>query len=309
MRIAVGLDELAKALHLSPEGLQALRALSPKYTFHQKAKKSGGFRVIAVPVPELARIQRFLLAILREEIPISSRVYGGVRKRNYVMHALVHCRARSAYVVDLQDAFQHGTRERMRRVLASSFRDPSVVEAILDLTVDDTYGLPQGAPTSNAMFNMLCHELDDWMEGFARSMHWMFAHYTRYVDELVVSINRPIVHEERVAIKAGIEASGFHINPHKIRYFEARQGALQITGGSVHDQRVGLSKRKMDKLRAFFYRAVNDRSVTLEQIEGKMSQVRQMYSRVPRRIARFYGLARSAAAKERYQIDVLGWRR
>ena len=48
----------------------------------------------------------------------------------------------------------------------------------------------------------------------------------------------------------------------------------------------------MDEVRAFLHRAVNDRSVTLEQIEGKMSQVRQLYPRVPRRLARLYGQAR-----------------
>ncbi len=310
MRLSVSLKSLATALHLSPEGLQTLRELSPKYEYHQKRKKSGGFRVIAVPVPELARVQRFLLNVISEEIPISRHVYGGVRKRNHVMHASVHLSAKCAYVVDLKDAFMHGTRDRMRRVLTSWFDQPATVEAILDLTVDETYGLPQGAPTSNALFNILCRELDDWMTGLAESMSWLSVHYTRYVDELVISTMRPSMsYEHRTAIKAGIEASGFRINPKKIRYFEARQGALYITGVSVHDKRAGLSKRKMDELRAFFYQASCDRKITLEQIEGKMSQVRQLYHSVPRRLVRSYNQARHAAVEERRRIDEWGWDR
>lgn len=271
MLFTLTVEQLARRLFLKPEELDALRALSPKYRIHRKRKSSGKYRIIAVPTPELAKVQRRLLDKLIAPLPISPHVYGGVKRRNHVRHAWVHRAAVSAYVVDLKDAFQHGTRERMRGVLKQSTFNNETAEAILDLTTHERYGLPQGAPTSNAMFNLLCRQLDAELFFFAES-HGM--RYTRYVDELVLSTRHDISPEWREEIKGIITGMDFTINPDKIRYYHERQGALHITGMSVHDGVARLSKQRVEQIRNFLHRARFDASIGRAEIEGVMGQAR-----------------------------------
>lgn len=321
MLLGLTVEQLAYRLFLKPEELDALRALSPKYRIHRKRKASGKYRMIAVPTPELAKVQRRLLDKLIVQLPISEFVYGGVKGRSHVRHAWVHRAAESAFVVDLKDAFRHGNRERMSLVLGQSLASQSVAEAILDLTVHERYGLPQGAPTSNAMFNLLCRELDAELFIFAHAHN---LRYTRYVDELVLSGRREISPIERVQITQIISGLKFNINPEKVRYYHERHGSIHITGMSVHDGVVRLSKKRIENIRAFLHRARFDAAIGRAELEGVVGQarwwrgtrppaewrilpwVKQAYCQVPKRLIKPYQLAKEAvAAREKAVLTQL----
>lgn len=305
--LGLTLNQLAYRLFLKPEELDALRALSPKYRIHRKRKASGKYRIIAVPVPELAKVQRRLLDKLIVKLPISPYVYGGVKGRSHIRHAWVHRAAEAAYVVDLKDAFRHGTRERMRDVLKQCCFSDEVAEAILDLTTHERYGLPQGAATSNAMFNLLCRVLDSELSIFAEAFDMR---YTRYVDELVMSTRQDIAPETREKTRQIITGLDFKINPEKIRYYHARHGAIHITGMSVHDGVAGLSKKRVEKIRNFLHRAQFDESIGLSQLAGMISQTKVhksyhpwfkwaelLHYPLPKRLAKLYKLALKAVTE------------
>jgi RNA-directed DNA polymerase len=77
--------------------------------------------------------------------------------------------------------------------------------------------LPQGAPTSAALSNLLLHRLDTRLTGFARSIG---AHYTRYADDLAFSGNTSV---NRIAeglipqITAIANSEGLTINHRKMK--------------------------------------------------------------------------------------------
>jgi hypothetical protein len=316
MMLGMTVPQLAYRLLLTSDELDALRALSPKYRVHRKRKSSGKYRMIAVPTPELAKVQRRLLDKLIAKLPISPYVYGGVKGRSHVRHAWVHRAAEAAFVVDLKDAFRHGSRERTRDVLWRCSFQKDVVEAILDLTVHEKYGLPQGAPTSNALFNLLCRELDAELSQFAERFDMR---YTRYVDELVLSTRVDIAPETREKAKQMIGEMGFTINPEKVRYYHARHGAIHITGMSVHDGVAKLSKKRVESIRAFLHRARFDPAIGLAELKGVMGQVKvhrsfhswfawaeRLFYPIPKRLRKGYELALQAVkSREKSRLTQL----
>ncbi len=108
--------------------------------------------------------------------------------------------------------------------------------------------LPQGAPTSPALANLIAYRLDARLAGLA---HDLGIAYTRYADDLAFSGPRWIG-EAVPRIAAGIAAAeGFRLNPRKIRV-SGRAGPQRLTGLVVND-RLNTPRREYDALRALLH--------------------------------------------------------
>jgi RNA-directed DNA polymerase len=60
------------------------------YRSFQISKRSGGFRTIDTPVPELLYAQRWILANILSKVPISDCAHGFVAGRSIITNASVH---------------------------------------------------------------------------------------------------------------------------------------------------------------------------------------------------------------------------
>jgi retron-type reverse transcriptase len=108
--------------------------------------------------------------------------------------------------------------------------------------------LPQGAPTSPALANLCAYRLDCRLHGLAQSAH---AVYTRYADDLAFSGDRDF---ERAAkrfhlhVCATVMEEGFSVHHRKTRIM--RQGVRQRLTGLVVNERLNVSRRQFDCLKA-----------------------------------------------------------
>ena len=108
--------------------------------------------------------------------------------------------------------------------------------------------LPQGAPTSPPLANLMAFRLDCRLTGWASSAN---AVYTRYADDLAFSggeeftrvIGRFPAHVAAVAME-----EGFSVNHHKTRI--KRQGARQRLAGIVVNQKLSLPRHELKLLEA-----------------------------------------------------------
>lgn len=294
--VAYDLAWFARDFRSQPQALEDLRAFSPKYRVHRKPKARGGYRRIAVPHPDIARMQRRILdGLLAPFTEGLGCVYGAIPGGGPLRHARVHRRATTALIMDIKDAFGHGTPERVREALTRVGRHrpnlPPLADDLrnwlVDLTTDPALGLPQGAPTSNALFNLLCHPLDVSLSRLARERG---LRYTRYVDELVLSGRRDVETQERDEMARRVAEHGFRLHQRKTRLFRLHQGALHITGVSVCEgEQIRLSKRKMEAYRNLLHRAQFDPFITIHMVEGVMGHVRHVYrGDIPPRLAQAY---------------------
>lgn len=166
-------------------------------------KRDGGEREINVPRKDLKKIQRKINKRLLAELPINKNAFGF--SRGSIINAIKpHLGSRVILCVDFQDAFPTVTRENLMDALSrgravcqcgpawlkSSYSvEPGifswyVANAIADLaTFKDK--LPQGAPTSPRLFDLVCSEIDERLSKLAKRVNGV---YTRYADNVFFSL-------------------------------------------------------------------------------------------------------------------------
>jgi len=172
------------------ERLKTIIYPRPSYQSFTIKKRDGSDRTIHEPYRRLKIIQLKVLAFLQQRSsPLKPAVHGFVAKRSILTNALVHCSPKTQHVfnLDLEDFFPSITFYRVRGVLLHhpfnfSHQVATVIAHIC--TLDNT--LPQGAPTSPFLSNLVCRTMDRDLTDLARRS---LARYTRYADDITFSFH------------------------------------------------------------------------------------------------------------------------
>jgi hypothetical protein len=182
-------------------GLRELRKLmragtgagSPYVSF-TIPKANGEPRTITAPRLALRRVQRQILDELLGKLPTHAAAHGFVKRRSAVSNAKPHEGTQLVIKLDLKDFFPTISYHRVRGLLCGYGFTPEVADVLAGLTthravLPDGYVvwpgvLPQGAPTSPTLANLICRRLDSRLSGLAKRMG---ARYTRYADDLTFS--------------------------------------------------------------------------------------------------------------------------
>lgn len=170
------------------EQLAALIYPRPRYRHFTINKRSGGVRSIAEPNKLLKEIQLKVLAFLEERrSPYKPAVHGFVPKHSIVSNARVHCTPKTNQLLnlDLEDFFPSISFYRVRGVLLKRpFNFSHTVATVIAQICTYDGALPQGAPTSPFLSNLVCRSLDADLTNLARRNR---AKYTRYADDITFS--------------------------------------------------------------------------------------------------------------------------
>lgn len=165
-------------------------------------KASGEPRTITAPRLTLRRVQRQILDELLSKLPTHTAAHGFVKKRSVVTNAKPHESSQLVVKLDLKDFFPTISYHRVRGLLCRYGFSPEVADTLAGLTthravLSDGYVvwpgvLPQGAPTSPVLANLICRRLDSRLSGLAKRMG---ARYTRYADDLTFSFAKGLDHK------------------------------------------------------------------------------------------------------------------
>lgn len=211
-------------------------------------KKNGDLRKIIAPTDELKKIQKCILNdILYKKFSVDNVATGFVPEKSILDNAKNHIDQNCVINLDLKDFFPNISSKKVYIM----FRQVgySVKESIL-LTKLCTYEnkLPQGAPTSPFISNIMCKNLDKRLKGLCLKNGFM---YSRYADDLTFSGNKNILFYLN-KIKKIIESEGFYINTLKerIRYKNQQQS---VTGLIVNGTKVSIPKKTLNYLRGQIY--------------------------------------------------------
>ncbi|MGY2066097.1 reverse transcriptase family protein [Blastococcus sp. SYSU DS0619] len=241
--------------------------------------RPAGMRLLAAPKPRLKEIQRRLLRHVLDPVPVHDAAHGCVRGRSVRTAAAPHARAAVVLRMDLEHFFASVPAARVHGLLLGQAGLPEpvayavtgLVTTVLPAAVwrrvplpDDPTArerhrrlgarlavphVPQGAPTSPALANLVCYRLDRWLAALAAAFD---ATYTRYVDDLTFS-GGTRVGRGRLADLVGEIAreEGFRVNPAKTRTISSarRQDVL----GVVVNDHPALPRRERDALRALLH--------------------------------------------------------
>ncbi|HYW19492.1 MAG TPA: reverse transcriptase domain-containing protein [Nodularia sp. (in: cyanobacteria)] len=160
-----------------------------RYKNFEISKKSGGIRQISTPITALKIIQSKLNQVLQAVYEIKPSVHGFVMGKNIVTNAQAHAKKRYVLNIDLKDFFPSINFGRVRGMfMATPYGLHPDVATVLAQICCHNNQLPQGAPTSPIITNMICAKMDSQLQRLAKDCK---ATYTRYADDITFSTTLP----------------------------------------------------------------------------------------------------------------------
>ncbi|WP_224248704.1 reverse transcriptase family protein [Hyalangium gracile] len=241
-------QDVAKLVGLEEKELDALMRPGTEagsgYVEFEIAKRSGGVRRISAPRARLKQVQRTILEQILSHMPTHEAAHGFVKGRSTVSNAAPHTGATVVVRVDLEDFFPTVHYRRVKGLFQSHGYGDEVASTLAGLTThrpklaDGTVvwpgALPQGAPTSPAIANLVCRRMDARLTALAKKYG---ATYTRYADDLSFSFQAPPEKMGRFMwwVNAILQQEGFAENNPKRRVMR-RAHRQRVTGLTVNQQ-------------------------------------------------------------------------
>jgi RNA-directed DNA polymerase len=257
--------ELARRLGTSEA---ELRSVPIAYRSFHIPKRSGGYRTIFEPVEDLKRVQRLLLRKLLKRLASHTRAHGFERGKSTVTGALPHERKAVVVRMDVRDFFGSTKSARVREYFARCGWNLEAAQLLTRLCTHEG-SLPQGAPTSPRLSNLVNFRLDARLNALARKCG---ADYTRYADDMTFSFASG-GHEQLAplirAVKKILREEGYELHMRKKLQIR-RRNHRQLVSGLVVNERVALPRKTRRWLRAVEHRASRGLETTLTpaQLEG-----------------------------------------
>lgn len=255
------LEDLATWLEMTPE---QLRAVQPHYHSFEIPKRGGGSRTILAPDDDLKEVQRRILHRALPGLRAHPAVHGFEEGRSIVTNARAHVGKAVVITLDIRDFFAQTSSQR---VIAYLRRIGWSRQNAAEITRLCTWqgALPQGAPTSPRLSNLVNYRLDARLAGLAAKLG---ADYTRYADDITFSLAK----DERDAVWALVRATrtiledeGYELHPDKVSV--RRRHQRQEVTGLVVNERIHLPRETRRWLRAVEHRLRTQGECSLTETE------------------------------------------
>ena len=242
------LSSLVRDLGVEAKTLYALSNSLEKH-YHQVKipKRDGGYRQLSVPDEQLKRVQRQIDRVLLARMTVSPYATAYRCGCGIGRNALPHLGQPGVLKLDIRHFFDSipYTAVKERAFPGTIYGEP--LRVLLTMLCYYRDSLPQGAPSSPAITNIIMAEFD------ARVGQWCAQReirYTRYCDDMtfsgsfdpqeVVAFVRPLLRE-----------MGFFLNEKKTRFLPA--GCRQVVTGIVVNEKPGLPAEYLRRLRQEVY--------------------------------------------------------
>lgn len=227
-------------------------------------KKSGGERTISAPSYGLMSILHYLNIILQSLHTPSKFAMGFVKGRSIVDNASVHINQNFVFNIDLKDFFPSIRQARIwKRLQVPPFNFNKQLASLIaglccmkvieesDQTENVSFVLPQGAPTSPTITNMICDNLDRRLGGLAKRFG---LRYSRYADDITFSSMHNVYQnnsEFRKELERIIKQQNFTINDKKTRL--QKLGSRQEVTGIIVSNKINVPKKYVREIRQLIY--------------------------------------------------------
>ena len=240
------IDMLAFALRIPVKQITGLLygvKIENCYSTKEIPKKDGSKRILNAPNKSLKYVQRQICKLLinrldelTEKNGVKNNIsHGFFKGKSIKTNALPHRNKKYVLNVDLEDFFDSIHFGRVQGFFKNNkyFKLPEIATVLAQLTCFNGK-LPQGAPTSPLVSNLICQILDFKILKLCKKYKLT---YTRYVDDLTFSTNDPyffyLYNYFLDELNNLINKAGFKINLQKT-HFQPFNNRQVVTGLSVN---------------------------------------------------------------------------
>ena len=245
-------------------------------TFEIPKKNKNSVRIIDAPYPSLLYVQQWILKNILKDVHIDNSAHAYMRKKSILTNVTPHLNNKVLLKIDLKDFFPNIEKHRIIAIFLKLGYAQNVSVALASLCTFNNC-LPQGAPTSPTLSNIIAYRLDRRLSSLCKKNDMV---YTRYADDMVITSNYISLKTKDLIIDI-IEDCNFIVNKDKT-YLSTNQNKRIITGISIQDGITKIPrklkreiKQEMHYLNKYgFYSHINKRKITnpfyLERIRGQI---------------------------------------
>ena len=307
-------SDLADYLNIPPSKITYIlfkRGVDSYYTEFEIPKKSGEPRRICAPTGDLKGVQRQLADALwehqksiYEELGIKPNISHAFEEgKSIITNAKIHRNKRIVINVDLSDFFDSihigrvcGFFEKNKHFNLP--HEPAITIAQLACYQGK---LPQGAPTSPIITNLVCQVLDMHLLSFAKRYR---LDYTRYADDITFSTNNRAFLETWDSFYAELEKkirkAGFSLNEKKTRI--TYRDSKQVVTGLVVNKKISVDHAYCRKVRAMAHSLYTNGSYSVDGVEGNIRQLEGRFAFIDQ-IEKYNNICDSAGKHNAFTLN------
>lgn len=222
-------------------------SLHKHYVSVKVPKKQGGYRVLSIPDTPLKCIQKRIADVLLSQMAVSPYAKAYRRGGSTIKNAAPHTNKQIVLKLDIRDFFNNILYSTVKEKAFPQEKYAENMRILLSVLCYCHDALPQGAPTSPTISNIILCDFDNAVGS------WCAAHdiaYTRYCDDMTFSGDfnpKAVINHVEVELKK----IGLFLNSKKT--VVARQSGKQIVTGIVVNKKINIPREYKKGVRQEIY--------------------------------------------------------
>ena len=210
-------------------------------------KRDGSKRKLSVPDLILSKVQRSIADNILAGYPVSKYAKAYKTGSSVIHNALPHVRKKKILKLDIDAFFDHILYSQVKDVVFYKEKYSEPIRVLLTMLCYYKDSLPQGAPTSPAITNIIMYDFDETVGAFCNEKSIA---YTRYCDDMTFSGD---FDEKEVIsfVKNELSKLGLHLKNRKTSVIPATK--RQRVTGIVVNEKVNVAKEYKKKIRQELY--------------------------------------------------------
>ncbi|MDN7136390.1 reverse transcriptase family protein [Pseudidiomarina terrestris] len=226
-------------------------------------KNSRGHRVVYSVDRKLKKLQSLINSRIFSQLIFPLYLQGSIsdpdNKRDYLRCASIHCPSVLVTSIDIKNFFDEIMADKVNMIFNDFMSFPDDVSHILTEICTYNGTVPQGAPTSSFIANLVFYKDEFRIAQFAQSSGFR---YTRLLDDITISTPKKFRTSSQIEqrVRRMIKDEGFTVNEEKSKTETVSGGRLSVHGMVVTGTSPKLTKKRYREIKAFVLNVVNDAS-------------------------------------------------
>lgn len=248
MKVYTTLESLEQATGFSAKTLYALsNNLDKHYHTAFIPKHDGSKRKLSVPDLVLKRVQRAIADNILAHYPISRYATAYASGSSVQRNAAPHVGKPKILKLDIDGFFDHITYSKVKDIVFCKEKYSEQIRILLTMLCYYRESLPQGAPTSPAITNIIMYDFDEKIGSYCAKND---ISYTRYCDDMTFSGD----FDEKTIIslvKNELRRLGLFLKNRKTAIIPSTK--RQTVTGIVVNEKIGVTKDYKRRIRQEIY--------------------------------------------------------
>lgn len=198
-------------------------------------KRSGGMRTLSVPDEILKKIQRRILEKLLSYESVSRYATGYKYGSSVQRNAQRHVGKAKILKLDIKSFFDSIQYSTVKEKVFPENKYSENIRVLLSMLCYQKDSLPQGAPTSPMITNIIMRDFDEKVGSWCKERHIV---YSRYCDDMTFSSNKLDSNEVKTFVKNELKTMNLFLNEKKTAEISSHK--RQVVTGIVVNQKLNV---------------------------------------------------------------------